>query len=314
MIIINLVLLIIFLFILAKSADFAIKYSSHLARLFRVSEFLISFLVVSIISCSPEATISVISALEGIPSFGLGTLLGSNVADLTLVFGIVALFSVKGIKIKSEVLKKEYFYFFLLLLPVLLGVDGNYSRLEGIILIVSGIVFFLTISFKKYSYIESDKKIKKGSFFRNIILLTLSLGVLILSAYYTIKFGKLLAMDLHIPNVLIGLTIVSIGTCLPELLFSIKAVRKNHDGLALGDILGTVITDATILVGIIALISPFSFNPIICYTTGLMMFLSGLISITFMNTGKILSKKEGIILLIIYFLFLLISFRFGFLF
>jgi cation:H+ antiporter len=101
---------------------------------------------------------------------------------------------------------------------------------------------------------------------------------------------------------------VGIGSCLPELIFSLKAVRTKHDELALGDILGTVIIDATIILGIMALINPFNFNPIIIHSTGIILFLSGILVVLFLKSGKILSKKEGIILLIFYILSLVVGF------
>ncbi len=103
MIVINLALFLAFLILLIKCAGYAIKYSSRLAKALHFPEFIVSFFIIALISVLPEATISVISAFNGQPELGLGTLLGSNVADLTLVFGIVALFSSKGIKVKSKI-------------------------------------------------------------------------------------------------------------------------------------------------------------------------------------------------------------------
>jgi len=147
--------------------------------------------------------------------------------------------------------------------------------------------------------------IKGRSLFKNLILLILSLIALLISANYTIKFGVGFANDIQIPLVLIGLTIVSIGTCLPELLFSIRSIKNNHDDLALGDILGAVITDATILLGIVAIINPFRFNPIIIYVTGIAMFIAGILVVLFITTGKQLTKKEGVYLLLFYITYLI---------
>ncbi|HRZ86155.1 MAG TPA: hypothetical protein P5277_05250, partial [Candidatus Paceibacterota bacterium] len=94
----------------------------------------------------------------------------------------------------------------------------------------------------------------------------------------------------------------------PELIFSIKAVRNNHDELALGDILGTVVADATIILGLVAIISPFTYNPSSIYVTGGAMFLAGIFVITFMKTDKSINKKEGLLLLFFYILFLILEF------
>lgn len=304
MTILNLILFLTFLFVLIKSADYATRYSSKLAKLFHLSEFIVSFFIVAVISTFPEATISIISAIKGVPEFGLGTLLGSNVADLALVFGILALISKKGISVKSKILKKDFLYLALLLFPVLLGLDGHFSRIEGILLVLTGLFFFFTLSIESKMFRKKFNNLKSSNFLKNLILLILSLIVLIVSANYTIKYGVDFANDIKIPSILIGLTMVSIGTCLPELFFSIRAIKKNHDELALGDVLGTVITDATIILGIIAIISPFYFNPIIIYVTGAAMFIAGLLTVLFITTGKILTRKEGIFLLLFYVLYL----------
>jgi cation:H+ antiporter len=143
---------------------------------------------------------------------------------------------------------------------------------------------------------------------RTSLFLILSLVALLLSAFLTVRFATNFAYDAKIPAVLIGLTIIALGTCLPELIFSIKAVRRNHDQLALGDILGTVITDATIILGLVALISPFSFNPYRIYITGTAVFLAGIFATIFMKTDKTINKREGIFLILFYIIFVFVEF------
>lgn len=308
MLILDLILFLAALFVLIKSADYAVTYSSRISRAFHISEFIVSFFIIAVISVFPEATVSIVSAIKGIPDFGLGVLLGSNVADLSLVFGIVALFSLRGIAVKSEILRKDFFYLILLLVPILLGFDGYLSRIDGILLVLSGAVFFITLSIESRMFKRKFNEAKNHGWIKNFVLLIISLAFLIVGAYYTVKFGVSFANDIKIPPFLIAITVVAIGTCLPELVFSLKAVKTKHDSLALGDILGTVITDATILVGVIALIRPFAFDPMIIYVTGTMMFIAGAIFVAFIKSGKILSKKEGIFLIMFYILFLIIEF------
>ena len=114
-----------------------------------------------------------------------------------------------------------------------------------------------------------------------------------------------LAELLKINPAIIGMFIIGLGTVLPELFFSIKASRENHDSLALGDILGTVIADATIVVGIVATISPFAFNPRIVYLTGIFMLISIIVLLYMMKTNRTLSKKESLLLLSLYIIFVL---------
>lgn len=301
----NLIFFLFFLFALIKSADYATRYSSKMAKAFHLSEFIASFFVVAVISAFPEGTIAVLSAIKGVPEFGLGTLLGSNVADLALVFGIIALISRNGVTVKSEILKKDFFYLALLLFPVILGLDGHFSRIDGALLVLAGLFFFFTLSVESTMFKKKFNNLKDRAFIKNTALLVLSLIVLLVSANYTIKFGVGLANSLHVPSILIGLTMVSIGSCLPELFFSIRAIKNNRDDLALGDILGTVVIDATVLVGVIALISPFYFNPIIIYLTGAAMFIAGVLTVIFISTGKVLTMKEGAYLLLFYAVYLI---------
>lgn len=308
MIILNLVLFLISLAILIKCSDYSIKYSCRLSKCLHFPEFIVSFFIIAFISVLPEATISIISAFNGEPELGLGTLLGSNVTDLTLVFGVVALFSSTGIKVKSKILSNNLFYLILLLFPLILGFDGRFSRIDGLILVLLGCLFFGKIYIDSHRFHKKFNHTKKGYFLHNLIFLILSFVVLLTSAFFTVKYAVNFASDIKMPSILIGITIMAIGTCLPELIFSIKAVRKNHDGLALGDILGTVITDATILLGIIALISPFSYNLYNLYTVGTAMFLAGFFVIIFMKSDRLLNKREGLFLILLYIIFLFVEF------
>lgn len=187
---------------------------------------------------------------------------------------------------------------------MLLGLDGRFSRIDGVLLVVAGLFFFFTLSIESKMFRKKFNGLKSRSFFKNLILLIFSLIALLVSANYAIKFGVDFANDIQIPPILVGLTMVSIGTCLPELFFSIRAIKINHDELALGDVLGTVVTDATIILGIIAIISPFQFNPIVIYVTGIAMFIAGILAVLFITTGRLLTRKEGVFLLFFYILYL----------
>ncbi|MFA7708251.1 MAG: sodium:calcium antiporter [Candidatus Pacearchaeota archaeon] len=308
MVIINLILLLICLFVLLKSADYATKYSSEAAKHCHISEFLISFFVVAFVVILPETTISFISAIQGHSELALGTLIGSNVADLTLIFGIIALFSFKGVKVKSKILKNTFFYLILLFLPLLLGIDGSFTRIDGAILLCAGILFFIKLYHDGKSLHKKTFHKNKESLFKVLILLILSLVILVITAYFTVKFGINFANEIHVPLILVGLTVIGVGSCLPELIFSIKAVRKNHNELALGDILGSVILDATVILGIVILISPFSVPALTEHITAFSMFFATFFVVLFMRTDHLLSKHEGIMLILAYILFLIVEF------
>jgi len=296
------------MFLVIKGAAMATKYSAKLAKSFNLSKYVIGFIIVAIISILPETFISINSALKNVPSFGLGVLFGSNVADLTVVFAIIILLAQRGIKIKSHILKNSYTYPLLLLLPLILGLNGNYSRREGLALIIAGSVFYYMVFKNKTETNVLPVTEPESHKLKNFGYLLGSMAVLLIGSHFTVTSATSLATLLKINSVLIGMLIVGLGTTLPELFFSLKAVKKDDDDLAVGDILGTVLADATVVVGIIALINPFSFSSKIIYITGLFMIGASIIVLYFMRSGQILSKKESYGLFIYWVLFVLIEF------
>ena len=307
MVIISLFLCLVSLFLVIKSSNYAIKYSSHLAKTFNLSQFVVSFFIIAIISALPETTIAIFSAINGEPELGVGTLLGGNITDLTLIFGIIALISSKGIKVQSKILRNNILYLIMLFVPIILGIDGIFSRIDGLILIALGVIFFIKIYHNSTKFRKKFNHTKKEPLIKSLSLLILSLVVLLVSAYFTVEFATDFAYGIGIPLVIIGITIIAFGTCLPELAISLKAVKTNSDEIALGDILGTVMTDATIVMGIVALISPFNWAFSGFFVTGITRFIAGIFVITFMKSERSINKTEGILLILFYILFIFIE-------
>lgn len=301
----NSLILVASLFFVIKGAAWATKYSIYLAESCRLSKYIIGFMVVAIISILPETFILINSALEGIPAFGLGTLFGSNVADLTLVFAIIIAFDRRGIKIQSNILKNNIVYPFLLLVPLVLGLNGHYSRLEGLALIIAGLIFYF-FAFRNNLSCRAAV-VRDNNLLKHLLLLLLSMAVLLFASHFTVTSAVGLAQSLGVNPILIGMFIVGLGTTMPELIFSIKAVKRRDDSLAIGDILGTVLVDATIVVGILALVSPFYFPRKIIYATGMFMVAASLLLFYFMRSGRMLSKKESRLLFLFWIFFVLIE-------
>ncbi len=304
----NFIFFFLALFFVIKAADYAMQSADKLASALNLSKYLVGFLLVAIISVLPETFISLSAAFQGNPSFGLGTLFGSNVADLTLVLVIIIFVSSSPLKIESHLIKNSFLYLAILAVPIVFGLDGYYSRLEGLSLVFLGLLFYLYL-FKKS---PSPKKKSKGSFSgKDFLGLLFFMGVLLVAANFTVKFGIDLALDLKINPILVGMLFVGVGTTLPELLFSLKAVKEKNHALAMGDILGTVITDATIIVGLLAMVNPFSFSQRIVYLTAMFMLFAAVLLFYFMKSGRAVTKKEALFLLFYYLVFVLLEFAVG---
>ncbi|MFA7285123.1 MAG: hypothetical protein WC004_04880 [Candidatus Absconditabacterales bacterium] len=290
-------ILLISLLLIVKGSINANKYATRLAQGMAMSKYIIGLIIVSIISVLPESLVSINAVLNGVPEFAVATLFGSNVSDLTLVFAIVILFSGrKDIKVESHILKNNLIYPYLFLLPVILGLDGHYARREGIALIGVGILFYFFV-FKNAGTNKPHKIVSKQQLRTDTFFLAVSLIILLVGAHFTVDSATTLAQQLGVPAILIGILIVGVGTTIPELSFSLNAAKNHNDELAIGDVLGTVLIDATIIVGVIALIEPFDFPQRIIHITGIYMMFTAFIITSLMSTGRILSKKEALFLI-----------------
>lgn len=302
----NLLIFIFSLLLVVQGATLAAKYSVKLAHNFHLSKYIVGFILIALISILPEMFIAISAAVEGIPEFGLGMLFGSNVADLTLIFAILIIYAERGIKIESKVLKNVHLYPFFLLLPLVFGLNGHYSRIEGFGLILIGILFYYLV-FERGMERSTLAHTGNGTY-KHIFFLILSMALLLVGSRFAVTSAHALADALAVTPILIGLLIVSLGTTMPELFYSLKSVEKKNDSLAVGDILGTVLADATVVVGVLALISPFSFPVQIVYVTGAFMLVASLILLHFMRSGRTISKREGYLLLAFWIAYAVIEF------
>lgn len=302
----DLLIFVFSLFLVVKGATLATTYAERLAGSFRLSRYAVGFIIISIISILPETFISINAALQGVPSLGLGTLFGSNIADLTLIFAVIVLLAGRNLKVESKILKNNKVYPFLLLLPLILGLDSYYSRLDGTVLIVVGAIFY-------YLAFRSDRSPtpvpqRQADRLLNLLLLLASMAMLLVGSHFVVTSATSFANMLGISPVLIGMLIVGIGTTMPELFFAAKSVRRQDDALAVGDILGTVLADATIVVGILALIDPFAFSAKLIYVTGIFMVGASVMLLHLMSSGRTLSKKESYLLILYWAIFVLVEF------
>lgn len=302
----NLFIFFISLFLVIKGATTATVHAAKLAENFNLSKYTVGFIIVAVISILPETFIALHSALQGQSSFGLSVLFGSNIADLTIIFTILVLYGGRALKVESKILKNHTTYPFILLIPIFLGLDGYFSRLEGVVLMITGSIFYyIALRESTDATVPMSKKV-------NVLLVSLkllfSMTILLLGAHFTVESASTLAFTLRVNPVLIGMLIVGLGTTMPELFFSLKSVLKRDDSLAIGDILGTVLADCTVVVGILALVNPFSFPQRIIYITGMFMIIAAFILFYFMKTGKSISKKEAYFLLGFWLLFIFTEF------
>ncbi len=300
----NFALLVISLYVVAQGAGFATKYSERVAEGMRMPRYLVGFFIVSIISILPEAFIAISSSLQGNPSFGVGTLLGSNVADLTIVFTILVFVAGKsGLRIEKGFMRKTTIYPLFLMIPILLGLDGRFTRTEGAVLLLVGIIFSVFVFKRSIDVGRPETGLKYR--FLNFSLLVGSMVMLLGGAHFTVQSAIELAGALNIAPILVGILIVSLGTTIPELFFGIKAIKQRNHGLAIGDVLGSVLADATTVIGLVAIISPFDFPERIAYMAGGFMVVASIVLVLFFRSQARLTRKEGVVLALLWVVYIL---------
>lgn len=291
----NFIILILALFALVQGASFSSRYAERIADSFRMSKYLVGFLVVSFVAVLPETFIAISAAWNGEPSLGIGTIFGSNVIDLTLVMAILIFVAKKrGLKVEKDILNKLALYPLFLTVPLLLGTDGAFSREEGLVLIIVGVIFYYYLFRKNVSIAHkpADRKYR----LKNIVLFLLSIVLLLGAAHFTSASAVNLAHSLNMSPILIGILIVSFGTTLPELFFSARAVKDKRDALAIGNVLGSVLADVTIVVGLLAVIHPFNFPRSIAYLTAGFMVTASIVLLVFMRSKQRLDYKHALVL------------------
>jgi cation:H+ antiporter len=302
----NAFIFIVALYMVIKGSTMATNYAGRLAESFRLSKYTVGFIIVAVISILPETFIAINAAIKGIPSFGLGMLFGSNIADLTLIFAILVFYAGRSLKVESKILKNHVIYPFILLFPLILGLDGYFSRIEGVALILAGAIFYYLAL--RDGTDGTIPVVTSNGRYKSIGMLLVSMAVLLIGAHFTVTSATSVANSLGVSPILVGMLIVGLGTTMPELFFSLRSIKKRDDSLAIGDLLGTVLADATIVVGILALVNPFAFPQKIIYITGVFMVLASFMLFRFMRSGRALTRREAWILFAFWAVFVVVEF------
>jgi cation:H+ antiporter len=305
MVLVPILLIGVGLIIVVFCADEAIKRLLTIARFFRLSEFISSFVLAGVITILPELSIGIVAAFSGSSSLGFGVIIGSNVIDLTLIVGVVVLYSGK-LTLDSKMVKSIRMSLVAVLLPIVLFFDGEISRLDGLILIAAFSVYVALLVRDRGNDQAAEFKRRKLKFIFEFVIFAISIAILFLGASLVTSSAQETSVLLGLPLFVIGI-VVAIGTCLPELVFALRACNKKHCGLGLGNILGNVLADSMLTIGVVSLIQPIRpISPMPVFITGVAMALSAII-VYWTSRDGVLDRKNGALLLGVFGLFLVIQ-------
>ncbi len=280
---------------LIKSSSITINNAAKLSELTGISQVVVGFIFIAVATSLPELSIAFVSSLQGEGLLSVGNLLGANIANMTLVFGVMAflgfnLGKIYSIRIEQTVLVTSCIAIFMLVL-------GQAGIVFGLFCIL---IFYLFSSsvIKEGAPVEAEKETRTFESVKTALVLVAAVVIVVMSAYVVTVNSIELACIFGVAESVVGATILAIGTTLPEMSVNIAAVRKGNIGLAVGDIVGSTITNLTLILGLVAVINPF----VIANSTVLILLsLLGVNAMFYIFSLRMaFSYREGIILLVIY--------------
>lgn len=316
------ILIIFFSFLLIKAADLVIVAIRRLAKETHTKVFTLSAIILAIGTSFPELFVGLTAALENSPAISLGDVTGSNIANLSLVAGIAAIFSGR-IRVRGNFLKRDIWIAMVAgILPVFLMFDAVLSRVDGLILLAvyAGYAtsFFrrryeqiaeeqqeLSFAYRflrKLNHIDSRKRKELGKLFIGVALM-------LFSADMIVRFASMIAESVGVPTFLIGVVIVAIGTSLPELAFSFRSLEDHEPSMFFGNLLGSTIANSTLVIGVVSIITPIHVVFIGKYLIAVAAFFAIYITFWyFIRSKHRLDRWEAFMLILMYITFVLIEF------
>ena len=299
---IDLVLIFLSLFLLYYGGDFLVTGSLRLAQVLRVSPFIIGATVMGFGTSTPELAVSVIASLQGSEDLALGNIIGSNIANIGLVLGLTALIVPLTID-KQRFLDESPSLLIASLIIVTFSWNNYLSRTEGFIMVSLLIVYLWRalrskeITGASLEDINLFSKYKRTSF--QIGLVTIGIAMLVIGANCMVEGATNIARNLGVSEWLIGISIVALGTSLPELTSSIIAAKKGHGEMAIGNVFGSNIFNILMVIGTVSLIKPLTIDEEIYIDLIYAAVLTCLLLIL-IRMGYVIRKRDGITLTILY--------------
>ena len=284
------VLLLVGFVLLVKGADFFVEGSSSLAKILKVPSVIIGLTIVAMGTSAPEASVSINAALGGSNDIAISNVVGSNIFNGLVVVGICAFLS--GFQTNAEILKRDMPVNILVtLILCLMFLDGTLGRVEGFLLL-AGMVLYITCMIRSALRNREEGEVCK--------VLPLPKSILFMGGgLAAVDNACIIAADFGVSQNFIGLTIIAIGTSLPELVTSIVATRKGDSGLALGNAVGSNLFNILFILGMSAAISPLHVlgeSVIDC----VLLLCSGILLFVFARTKRSMSRAEGAVCVLLY--------------
>jgi cation:H+ antiporter len=308
------ILLLVGFALLIKGADYFVEGSSAIARSLNVSPLLIGLTIVAFGTSSPEATVSIVAAIEENAGVAIGNIVGSNIFNITFVVGITAL--INPLVVENETIRKEIPFTLLASVALLILISDMTLQFasENFITRSDGLIFLLFFAIFLYYIFEVARKSRgketkgeaqpKRLWGKSLLFTIGGLAAIIFGGDLVVNNATQIAFAFGMSDTLVGLTIVAVGTSLPELITSITAAIKKQSDIALGNIVGSNIFNILFVLGAASTIAPLPVDSKIFFDVLLMIILTGILLILSRTSYRI-GKREGSFLAIAYILYMI---------
>jgi len=294
------------------SGEWVVRGLMRVARFLGWREFVVAFCVMAFAASLPNLFVGVTSSLRQIPELSFGDIAGNNIVALTIAVALAVLIGKRELPAESRTVQTtSIFTIIAAILPLILIWDGTLSRADGIILIFLFAFYLSWLFSKKERFIKIYDTYKTPVlkefklFLKDLGKAILGILLLVVAAQGIVASAQFFAISFNLSLILIGVLITGLGSALPEVYFAIVSARKNETWMILGDLMGAVIVPATLVLGIVALICPIKiidFSPFAI--ARIFLIISAIFFLFFIRTGRKITKKEALILLGLYILFL----------
>ncbi len=302
----NVVFLILGFVMLWKGADWFVDGASAVATKFGIPQIIIGLTIVAMGTSAPEATVSIISSINGTSDIAVGNVLGSNVMNVLIILGLSAVVLPLIIQ-KNTAFIEIPFVIAISVILLMLGIDGKLGRIDGVILLLLMAVYitYLFICAKKNKEQPLEQTENKKPLWLAIILTVVGVGIVVAGSQFTVDTATFLAKEIGLSERIIGLTIVALGTSLPELFTSVTASKKNNPDIAIGNIIGSNIFNIVFVLGLASVISPLAYAKDFLIDS---LFAMGAVVLLFVLVvpKKKLSRWAGAVMLLSYVFYFII--------
>lgn len=307
----SIILIIIGFILLIKGADFLVDGSSNIAKKFHIPEIVIGLTIVSIGTSMPELFVSITSALDGYPDMAIGNVIGSNISNLLLILGLSTVIKSITFKRETRLIEIPICLIITIIFMILANIGQDITKVDAVILIVlfaMFIIYTIIMAFKGEKFDRKDTNMElikveeaNGTTVSNIFYIILGIIALKFGGDLTVNNAVELAKYFNLSEKVISLTILAVGTSLPELVTSVSAAIKGKSDIAIGNIIGSNIFNILLIIGVSALIKPITYN--LSYNKDMIILIVGTLILALFPVippKNKMSRMNGVIYLLLY--------------